>query len=382
MQEHRILFISNSADFFVSHRIKLAKRLNDAGYKISLLVPSTSSKSIYDFEWLDVEEFYLKRNSKNILHELCCLISIFKAIRSIKPSVVHSLTIKPNLYSSIIAKFLKFHHVIAITGLGFIHNPISTSEKIFSKIILYPMKFILSRNGTYVFQNTSDMKKISELLGTDKFNFIETYGSGVNLNLFREINYKDNNERIDIAFAGRLIRDKGINIVKEIANHYNKKNSKKLLFHIFGAPDPMNPRSITQDQLNEIASLPNIKYHGHVNNIYSYLPKYDIFLYPSTYGEGVPKVLLEAAASGLALITSNIAGCKKVNLDSVNGVVINNNDFDDFIRAIEEFISNKNFLKNAKIKSREIAIEKFSEEDVFDKHLDMYNSIFTGTRII
>jgi len=371
-----VLFISNSSEFFYSHRLNLAKKLNDQGYKVILATPSSKSKKPEDTEWLEEENFFLKRNSRNLFYELLTLFTIFRLVYVLKPLFVHSLTIKPNIYVSIVSKFLNFKHVLATTGMGYLSTPKTLLEKCISQMVNSFLKLIYSKNFFYIFQNDDDLRKIQNIVKGDII-YIETFGSGVDLNQFTPSQSLRKDKKINIAFAGRLLIDKGINLFLNLAKEF--QTNCNCIFHIFGQPDQGNPRSVSMDEIDIYNSFPNIRYHGFTKDLALHFQNMDIFVYPSYYGEGLPKVLLEASASSLALITSNIPGCLKVNRDGVTGFVINEQSLSAYVSALEKICFDGDLLQEFKYQSRLRAEKYFSEHEVILEHLKLYEIALEST---
>ena len=204
---------------------------------------------------------------------------------------------------------------------------------------------------------------------------IFTKGSGINLKKYSISKTKKNN-KIIITLASRMIREKGVFEFVNAAQEIYKYNNK-IKFLLIGKHDPESPSHIslkTLKSFNDKKKYPNLQWIGFKKNIIKYIKFSSIIVLPS-YHEGVPKILLEAAACGKPIIASNIGGCREVVINGLNGILVKKKNSIQLSNAIKKLIRNKKLLNQMSLNSRKKAIIEFDISKVIDKHLVEYKKV-------
>ena len=367
---NKILYIINDLDFFISHRLPIAVAAKKAGHKI-FIGSSSNSKNIRKIKGLGFK-FYpipISRSKKNFFKELILLISLFFVFIRVRPDIVQLITIKPLIYGGIISRILNIKLTIfTIAGLGYVYN---NNNYYLRKIVLYLLKFSLKQKRcVLIMQNPSDMYYLKKEKVIKNQKIIFTKGSGIDLNKYKP---KKKNNSTSIILASRMIREKGIFEFSEAAKNFYKYN-KYVKFILIGKHDPESPSHIPYEALknfNNKKDYPNLKWIGFKKNIMKYIQNSTVVVLPS-YHEGVPKVLLEAAACGKPIIASNIGGCKEVVEENKNGLLIKIKNVKSLENSFIKILSNKKKLVKMGKYSRSKALKEFGLEKVVYKHLEQY----------
>ena len=369
----RILFIVNVDWFFISHRLPIAISAIQEGYEVHILTKVTSQLDVLERSGLIVHNAKLTRRKSgfNILTEL---FEIFSNIRKIKPDIVHLVTIKPVLLGGLVSRILRVPAVVsAISGLGFVYSSDGLFSMVRRKLISILYYIALShKNQKVIFQNLYDQNRLVNLNNklTDKPLLIP--GSGVNLTLY---SVKDIGIGIPIViFAGRLLESKGVKEFVRSAELVNK-NILRARFVLVGDIDPSNPESITKLNLDQWRKDGHIEIWGYRNDMYNVIPLASVVVLPSYYGEGLPKVLIEAAACGRAVITTDHPGCRDAIDPNITGLLVPVKDSQALADSIENLISNpKKCIKMGKA-GRKLAEVKFDVEHVIERHMSIYKNL-------
>ncbi len=371
----KILFVINDVDFFISHRLQLALSAKKKNFDVFVCAPS-KSKTNYFLKKLGIKiiPINLSRSNKNIFKDFILFISLFRIIKRLKPDILQLVTIKPLLYGGIISRILDIKLTIfSFSGLGHIYYSSST---IIKKIALIILKFSISNNQKCVvfLQNRHNFNylKKNKILKNNRICF--TKGSGVDLN-----NYKPSKKRfknITVTLPSRMSSEKGIYEFVEASKRFYKHN-KNIKFILLGKFDPDGPSGIPLKLLkgyNNKKKFPNLKWIGYKKNVVDIINKSTIIILPSHH-EGVPKVLMEAAACGKPIIATNISGCREVVVQNKNGILIPLNNPLAIERAIKKILSNKKKLKYMEKNSRKKALTEFDVKHVVKKHLNYYQKV-------
>ena len=177
-------------------------------------------------------------------------------------------------------------------------------------------------------------------------------------------------------FAGRLLKSKGINEFVKAAKLAND-SGLKAKFVIVGDIDLSNPESISKNELIEWKKEANLEIWNYKHDMHNIIPLASIVVLPSYYGEGLPKILIEAAACGRAIITTDHPGCRDAIIPSVTGLLVPVKDSQALANSIEYLISNPNKFKKMGFAGRKLAEECFDIRDVTKKHLNVYKELLS-----
>lgn len=326
-----IINLNTSWNIF-NFRLDLIKLLQSEGYKVIAVAPSDSYVS--KLERLGVTCYNVNLNPKGInpVNELSLIYNYYNLFKELKPDVILSYTIKPNIYGNFAAYLLNIPTINNISGLGtlFIKKSLTTN------IVIKLYKLSLSSSRHVFFQNNDDRLFFTnnKLVEPNTASIIP--GSGVDVNKFSCIRTK--NEGNKFLFVGRLILDKGVLEYLEAAVLVLKKYPQKE-FLLVGELGYKNKTALNEEQLKYFTdNYSQIKYLGKTDDIVSLLNSVDVMVLPS-YREGLPKSLIEAAAMNLPVITTNVPGCKDVVDDEYNGFLCKLKSANSLKNAIFRIIS-------------------------------------------
>ncbi|CAM3831469.1 glycosyltransferase family 4 protein [Mesobacillus thioparans] len=306
----------------------------------------------------------ISRRSTNPITDLLLLYRYNSILKRIKPDVVLTYTIKPNIYGGMMCRLNNIPYITNVTGLGTaIENP-----GLLQKVTLNLYRLGLKNARTVFFQNKPNLQFfIFNNIVKKKVKVIP--GSGVNLKQHNFENYPEEDKVIRFLFIGRIMKAKGIEELFESAKRI-KKEYKNVQFDLIGGSEENYAQ-----QLNELSDLGIINYHGHQHDVHSYIKKSHATILPS-YHEGTSNVLLESASSGRPVLASNVPGCIETFDDGISGIGFEAKSVESLFDAIKEFI----ILPYEKKKLMGIAgrrkMEKeFNRKLVVDIYMDEINKI-------
>jgi len=367
--KRKVCFVVNECGFFYSHRFELAKKLASLS-EVYLItdVSLTNKKIIKKIIDADINIHTLKAraSSKGLIALFSYFIGLLRLINKIKPSTILFVTLEISLFGALISFFKKnidFYYLI--TGFG----PFLFAKSLKNKFLFHIIKFIFSTkkrlsNYKFIFQNIEDKDIFINLGFTLEKMTVVIRGSGIDLNKHHFHN-RDDIKSLSFIFASRLVKAKGI---REFLNAAKiiKKAYPKIKINIAGKYDPADPDTISEELFKEIEISNHAQYLGDINHdeMAETLMQSDIFVLPS-YGEGLPKAALEAAASGMPLILSDVSGCKECLDDKKNGLLIKSKDVQSLVTAMEWMILNQQQISLMGQVSREIIEKKFSINEIY-----------------
>lgn len=374
-----LLFASMDWNLY-NFRLSLARALRASGCEVVLISPPGEySQRLLKagFRWIPLP---MARHGLNPLKELSVLLQLVRVYRREQPSLVHHFTIKSVLYGSIAARLTGVRAIInAVTGLGYVFTDNGWKARILRKIIR-PLYRIALRNTHVIFQNADDRKIFIEAaLLSENMSYV-IRGSGVDVSRFKPSLQRITDSK-QVLLAARLLRAKGIAEYVEAVSLVCQE-MPEVLFLIAGDSDPGNPDSIGEEVIKRWKRATCVKFVGHCDDMPKLLNQVDLVVLPS-YREGVPRVLLEAAASGLALVACDVPGCREIVKHGVNGVLVPIKNSRALADAIMTLLRDDKLRDRMGKMSRKIACDEFADERVIAETLGIYRlaglPVATGT---
>ena len=371
--KNKIIFLVNVDSFFVSHRLPIAKKLLLDGYDVHIATQFTRYKKTLLKMGFNTHDINFNKNSVNLLKAILPIFQIFFLIRKIKPTIIHLITLKPIIFGGFVAFISPINSmVISITGLGsmFLKKGIfyKIRENIFN--LFYRIIFLFP-NLKVILQNRSDLNYLIKNAKLKKNKTEIIRGSGVDL---KSLKFSEIPKREPIiVMASRIIADKGIfEYIKSI--QYLKKHNFEGKFYLVGDIDYKNPSAIKKSTVNYWHKKKIITYVKHQKKISTFLKKSTIIVLPS-YREGFPKILMEAAACGRPVVTTNVPGCKDAIIKNVTGILVPPKNHILLAQAIKNLCDNRKKLETIGKAARKHALKNFDINNVVSQHLYIYKSL-------
>lgn len=367
----KILYVVNTDKFFLSHRINIAYSLKNT-FKIHLATNFLLGENFFKKKNFETYQLTVDRSSYSFFSNFYIFLRIFLIIKKCKPDLIHFISIKPVLLGGLASKFFNIPKIFSITGLGFVfieNNFISVFRKFF--FLLFYKISLSHRRLKVIFQNRSDYLEIKKFSSIIEKNYKLIPGSGVCLKKFRP---QQQTSKIPIImFPSRMLYHKGLKEFVQAAQILNKDkiNAK---FVLVGDLDASNPACVNLSQINKWELDGAIEYWGYKSSMHIILNLSTIVVLPS-YREGFPKVLMEAAACGKPIITTNVPGCRDAVINNVTGKIVPVKNSKLLAIAIRNLLENKHKMKLMSKNARKHAERNFSIKKITQMHLKIYQSL-------
>ncbi|MBY7995825.1 glycosyltransferase family 4 protein [Vibrio fluvialis] len=369
-----VAFVINVDWYFNLHWVERAEYFKSLGYSIHI-VSNFSDKDIknvlldkgYQCYHLDV-----KRKSINFFNEFMSFNQLRKLLKDINPDLIHSITIKPNIYAGLLNRLFLYKPIIySITGLGAVFSSSAYKFIILKRLITVLYKMISTPQSHFVFENSED-SELFKSLGILKYcNGTVIKGAGIDLNRFRPSPPPNNSS---ILFAARLLQDKGLGCLVE-AQKLLKERGCHFSLNVAGIIDNDVSSAIPLSQIEAWANNGDINWLGNVKDMPNLISQNDVICLPTTYGEGVPRILIEAASCQRPIIATDVAGCREIVSHGVNGYLVAPKDAVMLAHFLQELLEDKNKLITFGANGRKKVEQEFSQEIVFEKTLQIYQSL-------
>lgn len=365
---HKILVLSNGIVGLYNFRKEVFQQFRELGWEVVISAPTKNREKQAD--WFrnigcEIVETTFERQGMNPLADFKLMLYYKRLIKRIKPDVVLSYTIKPNLYGGLASRLCGVPQIANITGLGAaVENP-GTLQKI--TIMLY--KICMCKTSVVFFQNDENRQFcLSHNMLNGKNILIP--GSGVNLDFHQRQPYPEESAPIRFVFCSRIRKEKGIEQFIETAKYIRNKYPNTE-FHVLGGCE-----GNYESRLKQLTDDNVIVYHGRQNDVRPFFAMGNCTIHPTFYPEGMSNVLLESCATGRPVITTDRAGCREIVDDGVNGYIVKEQDSADLIEKVEKFINLSYAEKQAMgVAARQKVEREFDRKIVVNAYLNAVNEL-------
>lgn len=370
----KIVLFANTDWYLYNFRLPLARHLQKSGFDVLLVSPPGEYGDRFNEASLRWRPIAMDRRSLYPLREFRVLSQLVRLYRDEQPDIVHHFTIKCVIYGAIAAAIAGVPaRVNAVAGLGFVFTSSTPKARLLRPLVRMLLRWALNRKcSRLILQNPGDVAAFhgSGVAGARLTRLIR--GSGVDTSRFHPATEPVmSGQTTRVLLASRLLWDKGIGEYVDAAREL-RTASLPIRFILAGAPDPGNPASISQEQLDAWAAEGVVELLGQVSDMGAQFAKTDIAVLPSYYGEGLPKSLIEAAACALPLVTTDVPGCRDVVTDGEDGLIVPVRNASALAAAIRTLHNNPKWARQLGHAARKRALAEFDERIVISRTLDVY----------
>lgn len=322
----KILILANDDEGLYKLRKELIQRLIKDKNQVFISLPEGAYISFMKKMGCRFMKVQIERRGKNPLKDLKLCLQYHKIIRKIKPELVLTYTVKPNIYGGILCRIHRIPYIVNITGCG----TAIENGGLLSRVLLFLYKISLKKASQVFFQNKENLNYFKQKVNVRTSRLIP--GSGVNLEEHKYEEYPQESGALRILFVGRIMKDKGIEELLSCAEALTDCYPN-VCFDLVGGYD----EKIYQNRVKELERKGVVKYLGIQDNVHMLMKTHHAVIMPS-YHEGMSNVLLEAASTGRPVIASNIPGCREIYVEGLTGIGFQPRSAEDLIRAVKEFI--------------------------------------------
>jgi glycosyltransferase involved in cell wall biosynthesis len=373
----RVLFLVTEDWYFCLHRLSLGQAVRDAGYEVIVATHVAEQGDRITAEGFKLIPIRLSRSSRNPFAELMAIAELVSIYRRERPDVVHHVAMKPILYGSWAAHIARQRVIVnAFAGLGYVFTGVKWSTRMASHVIgLMLRSAFRGSSAITMFQNSDDYETLRErgIVKPGRSTIIR--GSGVDEKEFVPCPEPPGDPVI--LLAGRMLWDKGIGEFVEAARTI-KSRGTVARFVLAGRRDPSNPSSIAEAQLRGWEAEGILEWWGQRDDMPEVVRQAHIVALPS-YREGLPKVLLEAAASTRPVVTTDVPGCREIVKNGENGLLVPARDAAALAEALITLIEDRNLRLRMGARGRQMVLEAFTVRHVTSQVLDVYTKLLRGT---
>jgi glycosyltransferase involved in cell wall biosynthesis len=377
----RIVLFANTDWYLYNFRRSLALALRDRGHDLLLVSPPGPYGARLQALGLRWEPVPMRRRSLDPLREAALVWRLWRLFRRERPQLVHGFTLKCAIYGSLAARLASVPaRVNAVAGMGYVFTSEDATARLLRPLVRALMRLTLGgRSARLILQNPDDVALFERAGLVDRARIRLIPGSGVDCARFAPA---PDGERLvagrplRVLLPSRLLRDKGVGEFIDAARRL-RGEGRPLVFLLAGEPDPGNPATIAEAEVRGWVAEGLVEWLGHVEDMPSLFRGVDVVALPS-YREGLPKGLIEAAACGCALVTTDVPGCREVVRDGVDGLLVPVRDAPALADAIVRLQDDDGLRARMGEAARARALAVFDERTVIAKTIAVYGEVAAG----
>lgn len=371
----KLAIVVNDVTFFLSHRLNIAQAARDQGMQVLVLAPDNPAATSLAGMGLTFIPWEVSRWGANPFAELSSLLRLAKLYRQYRPDLVHHVTIKPVIYGSFAARLAGIAaRVNAISGLGQVFTACGFSAELRRALVKRMYRVALNLPGTAViFQNRDDRQAFLDAHLVDSGKTVLIPGAGVDTTA---LSPQPEAQGLPVVlFASRLLVEKGVREFVAAAQQL-KSAGVSARFVLAGQPVLGNPGSIGMQEYERWRERGVVDCVGHRGDIAELLHASHVVCLPSYYGEGVPKILIEAASCGRAIVTTDWPGCRDIVEHERTGLLVPIRDSNALAQAIQRLLANAEERRSFGARGRQKVLQEgFGEDAVVGRTLELYGQL-------
>jgi glycosyltransferase involved in cell wall biosynthesis len=368
----RLLYVVTEGHYFLSHRQRLAEAARAAGWEVAVACQKGTGLEAVEAAGFTVHEVPFRRFGRNPLRELETVASLTRLYRALRPALVHHIALKPVILGGLAARIAGVPAMVqAVAGLGHAFTETGPEWRAFQSLFRALLPFLVPSHARLLLQHEEDRRRLvgeGPLAGRARV----IAGSGVDLTQFHPQPEPD--APLTVLMAARLIEKKGLADLVE-ASRVLRAGSVDIRVCVAGLPDPGHPGAIPEETLRAWQDQGLIEFLGYRRDIAHLMAECHVVCLPSRYGEGIPMMLLEGAASGRPLVASDIPGCREVVEQGVNGLLVPPGDPARLAEALGQLAADRAARLEMGRRSRALAEARFGQETIIGSTLALYREL-------
>ena len=368
----KLLYVVTEDWYFCSHRLALAAAAREAGFAAAVATRVRAHGKQIEDRGVRLVPFEMTRRGANPATELATLARLVRLYRRERPDIVHHVALKPVVYGSLAARLAGVPVVVnAVAGTGWLFNATGGARRALRPLLRRLLGALLARTQVIV-QNPDDAQVMA---GIDLGHVHLVRGAGVDTDVFAP--RPEAPGPVVILLASRLLWTKGVGDFATAARLLRERGVDARCV-LVGEPDPDNPDFVPEAQLRAWEAAGDLQWRGRRDDMPDVLAGAHVVCLPSFYGEGVPKALIEAAACGRPIVTTDMPGCREIVRDGENGLLVPPRDPARLADALARLAGDADLRRRLGARGRERAVAEFGERQVIAATLDIYRRALAG----
>lgn len=369
----RLLFVVNDASYFLSHRLPIGLEAQRQGFEVHVAAPGPPPAELESRGFL-YHQVHLPRGGAYPVAAILSIGSLVRLFARVKPDLVHAVTTRPVVLGGIAARLARVPAVVfAVAGLGPGIKGSSASPLMRAVLRRLYRSALGHPNARVIVQNRDDRDYLVTEAGLDPNRAHLIRGSGVDLADYPV--QPEPRPPLVVLMASRLVRDKGPETFVAAVRLLRERGDAATRFRLAGAPDPHSPGAISLATLDQWTSEGVVEVLGRRDDVPNLIAAANLVVLPSVYGEGLPKILVEAAASGRAVVTTDYPGCRDAIIAGESGLLVPGNDPQALADAMQRLLADNDLRRRFGAAGRRLAETEFGIEGIVAQHIGVYREL-------
>lgn len=366
----RVLFLVSEDWFFAVHFLERALAIRAAGFDVAVATRVRAQGERIRAAGIELLPLELARRGKNPLTEFGTVRDIAAIYRAYRPDLVHHIAMKPILYGSTAARWVGVPAVVnELTGMGFLF----TSTDVVRRVVRQPMWIAYRtslRTGRTIVQNRDDLALLIRKNIVDPARASVVYGAGVDTTRFAPSPEPAGDPLV--VLPARMLTDKGVGEFVA-AGRILRERGVQVRLALVGTPDPANPAAIAEAQLRAWVAEGVVEWWGWRDDMLAVYSAAHVVCLPS-YREGLPRSLIEGAACGRPIVTTDVPGCREAVVDGSTGLLVPAENGSALADAIQRMVTDPGLRQRMGAAGRQLALAKFGVDRVVADTLEVYGA--------
>ena len=379
----KFVLYANTDWYLYNFRLSTALQLKQQGHDVVMVSPPGEFGHRFAAHGLRWVQLAMDRASLNPLREVVTLRQLTRVLREERPDLLHNFTVKCAIYGALAARAAGVPAVVnAVAGMGYVF----CSDKLLARSLRPMVKLLMrgtlgSERSRLILQNPDDADAFIRARLVPQHSIRVIRSSGVDLSRFLPTGREEGERRpLRVLLAARLLWEKGVGEYAEAARLL-RAEGRNIELVLAGMPDPGNPRSVAREDVEGWVREGLVDWRGHVDDMPALMRTVDVMALPSYYREGVPKSLIEAAACGLAIVTTNLPGCREVvSEDGIDGLHVEPRSARSLADVLARLDDDRVLLARLGNSAREKALQHFDERMVISRTIEVYDELLGERR--
>jgi glycosyltransferase involved in cell wall biosynthesis len=371
----KLVFVVTEDWFFASHFLPMARAAREIGLDVVVVTRVRDHRPAVEATGARVIPLEAERRSLNPMAAGYAAGQLASVLRGENPDLVHCIALKGILVGGFAAALAGVsRRVYALTGLGFIGARTDWTGRVARGAIRTLVRRLETRSTQYLFENPDDPHLLGLEPGDSRVTIVG--GAGIDPDALKPAPLPPQ-PPLRVGVVARMLWSKGVDLAVE-AVRAARAEGASIELSLHGAPDPSNPKAIPEETLRRWSREPGIRWHGPTADVASVWRDHHVCCLPSRGGEGLPRTLLEGAACGRALVTTDVPGCRAFVRDGVEGRVVPSNDAQSLASALAALSRDPSGIARMGAAARARVLDGFTERDVMTLVQNLYRKALAG----
>lgn len=373
----RLVFVVTEDWFFVSHFLPMLRAARRAGFAVTVVTRVRAHREVIEAEGAKVVAFEADRGSLDPRAALRQVGALADILRALSPDIIHCIALRSILTGGLAARRAGIRRLVyALTGLGFL----GARQDMAAKAARLALRSVLvgllgGRGAHYLFENEDDPRRLGLDPG-DAARVTIVGGAGIDPEALSATPLPEM-PPLKLALVARMLWSKGVDVAVEAVRRARAQGADVTL-SLYGAPDPDNPKAIPQETLRGWSQDVGIVWHGPTRDVAGVWREHHAAILPSRGGEGLPRTLLEAAACGRAILTTDVPGCNRLVRDGIEGAVVPRDDAGALAARLVAWANDPVGVARMGAAARARVLDGFTEDAVGQAVAGLYLRLMAG----